>query len=214
MLQIMLIFLLTATPSDAGPSGRIEVSDADTIRVGGVKVRLYGIDAPETEQTCTRKSGEVWPCGRWATRQVTRAYEGRRANCETLDRDQYGRVVARCFVDGEDINAEIVRRGLATAYVQYSRDYVDVEKEALIAERGIFASDMMAPGQFRRANQPAPQVVTGDCRIKGNISGNGRIYHQPHNRDYSKVRINTRKGERYFCTAAEAEAAGWRAARN
>ena len=49
--------------------------------------------------------------------------------------------------------------------------------------------------------------------IKGNISGNGRIYHMPGQYDYARTRINTGKGERWFCSEAEARAAGWRAAK-
>ena len=60
---------------------------------------------------------------------------------------------------------------------------------------------------------PAPQSAPGGCAIKGNISGNGRIYHLPGSRSYEKTRIDTAKGERWFCSEGEARAAGWRAAR-
>jgi hypothetical protein len=53
----------------------------------------------------------------------------------------------------------------------------------------------------------------GDCRIKGNISQNGRIYHVPGSASYDQTQIDTSKGERWFCTEAEARAAGWRAPR-
>lgn len=50
------------------------------------------------------------------------------------------------------------------------------------------------------------------CPIKGNISSGGQIYHTPGQRDYCRTVIDTSNGERWFCSEAEAEAAGWRAA--
>jgi hypothetical protein len=55
-----------------------------------------------------------------------------------------------------------------------------------------------------------PAVSTsGNCRIKGNISGSGHIYHVPGSASYNATRIDTSKGERWFCSEEEAEAAGW-----
>lgn len=204
--------LFLAVPAAAGPDGRIRVIDGDTIDVGTVRVRLHGIDAPERDQTCTRPNGAVWECGAWSGAQVRALYQGQRARCQTIDRDRHGRVVAKCRVKGADIGAEIVRAGLATAFVRYSRDYVDVEKEAIVSGRGIFGSEMAPPAEHRSrvaASDPAPQ----GCRIKGNISGNGRIYHLPGQENYNRTRISTSKGERWFCSEAEARQAGWRRAR-
>ena len=53
---------------------------------------------------------------------------------------------------------------------------------------------------------------TTSCRIKGNISGNGKkVYHVPGSRFYAQTEIETAVGERWFCTEEEAVAAGWRA---
>jgi hypothetical protein len=49
--------------------------------------------------------------------------------------------------------------------------------------------------------------------IKGNITNGGRIYHMPWSPWYEKVRIETTKGERWFCNENEAVAAGWRPVR-
>ena len=63
--------------------------------------------------------------------------------------------------------------------------------------------------------QSNDQKSSGDCNIKGNISFSTgeRIYHVPGQEYYSKTRINTGNGERWFCSEAEARAAGWRRAR-
>ncbi|WP_444429667.1 sunset domain-containing protein [Rhodobacter capsulatus] len=54
------------------------------------------------------------------------------------------------------------------------------------------------------------QTPPGACRIKGNISKKGQIFHLPGSRDYDRTRIDETRGERWFCTEAEARAAGWR----
>jgi endonuclease YncB( thermonuclease family) len=202
-----------AGPAAAGPDGRIDVVDGDTLNVGRDKVRLFGIDAPELDQSCRRPDGTVWRCGDWARDEVRRLYQGRRAACEAIDTDRYGRTVATCRVEGHDMGATLVANGYARAYLRYSDLYLETEKEAVVAGRGIFGSDMVAPEAFRAADRPAPQTAPEGCVIKGNISGSGRIYHMPGHENYADTRIDTSRGERWFCTEAEAQAAGWRRAR-
>jgi endonuclease YncB( thermonuclease family) len=197
----------------AGPDGRIAVVDGDTIRVGGETVRLFGVDAPELDQTCRRPGGEVWRCGDWARREVRRLFDGKRASCDPVDVDQYGRTVAICSVDGYDVGGTLVANGYARAYLRYSDLYLETEKAAVVEGRGIFGSDMAAPEDYRAADRPPPQAAPGTCVIKGNISGSGHIYHVPGQENYADTQINPRRGERWFCSEAEAQAAGWRPAR-
>nr|WP_246044001.1 thermonuclease family protein [Ruegeria sediminis] len=193
-------------------SGPVRVVDADTWDVGGVRVRLHGIDAPEMDQTCQSREGADWSCGVWATDKVRRAYEGRTARCRPLDRDRYGRTVARCEVAGEDVGRTLVEKGLAFAFRKYSGDYVSQERVAMAEKSGLHSGTVQAPWLFRAAGGAAK--APSDCRIKGNISAEGeRIYHVPGQRHYARTQINPKKGERWFCSAAEAREAGWRAAR-
>jgi endonuclease YncB( thermonuclease family) len=205
--------VLVAGAAWAGPDGRISVVDGDTIRVGGETVRLFGIDAPEVDQACRRPEGEVWRCGDWVRDEVRRHFEGRSATCDRRDTDRYGRTVATCSVGGHDMGATLVANGYARAYLRYSDRYLETEKAAVVAGRGIFGSDMMAPEAFRVQARPAPQTAPGDCVIKGNISNSGRIYHVPGQENYADTRIDPSRGERWFCSEAEARAAGWRRAR-
>ncbi|NNF72551.1 MAG: thermonuclease family protein [Rhodobacteraceae bacterium] len=212
----MMIFALLSVlgvPVYAGPDGHISVVDGDTIDVGGTRVRLFGIDAPEGDQTCTRPEGAVWACGTWATAQVRALYQGKRARCKTIERDHYGRAVARCTVRGQDMGATIVDRGFATAFLRYSDLYAEIEKGAVVAGRGIFGSDMAPPEAHRSAARAPQQAAPGRCVIKGNISDNGRIYHLPGQEHYARTRISENRGERWFCSEADARAAGWRRAR-
>ena len=208
-------------------SGRAQVIDGDTLEVGGARVRLYGIDAPESAQRC-RSGGRTWSCGREATRALARHIGSRSVACKEHDQDRYGRMVAVCRVGGEDVNAWVAARGWFFAYRKYLMSYVAEEAAAKAAKRGIWQGDVVAPWEWRRgerlaggqsaaqpaASRPAAQKERGRCAIKGNISKSGtRIYHVPGGRFYGQTRINTSKGERWFCTEGQARAAGWRRSR-
>ena len=203
-------------------SGTARVIDGDTLEIRSTRVRLHGIDAPESAQQC-RDAGRGWPCGREATRALAGRIGGRTVGCEARDRDRYGRVVAVCRTGGEDLNAWMVASGWAFAYRKYSRSYVAEERAAKAAMRGIWRGDVVPPWDWRKgkrlagAGGSAQRMDTqgsGRCSIKGNISRDGtRIYHVPGGRYYERTRIDRSKGERWFCSEAEARAAGWRRSR-
>ena len=200
-------------------SGRVRIVDGDTLDIGGVQVRLHGIDAPESRQSCVA-DGRRWACGERATRALSGRIGGRTVACEERDRDRYGRTVAVCRAAGEDLNVWMVREGWALAYRRYSMAYVAEETAARSARRGIWRGDFVAPWDWRRGerlagSRTAEKRASGaGCRIKGNVSRDGtRIYHVPGGRFYDRTRIDTSKGERWFCTEAEARAAGWRKSR-
>jgi endonuclease YncB( thermonuclease family) len=132
----LFLTLFSATLAAADPSGVIRVIDGDTFDVGGERVRLHGIDAVEVGQTCRSAQGVRWDCGTYVQDEVRARYQGQRATCKTHDVDRYGRIVAKCFVAGRDVGAELVADGFALAYVKYSRDYVTVEKSASVQNRG------------------------------------------------------------------------------
>ena len=221
-LFVLAAFGLSPPPAaavEARISGAIVVIDGDTIDVNGTRIRLFGIDAPEGDQTCTTTRGKVALCGDWVSGQVRETYQGRQASCRRVDTDRYGRTVARCAVSGVDMGQDLVAKGLAFAYARYSADYVAVEAAAIRNARGIHAYQLIRPAAFRaakKARKAVPVQNTGQegCTIKGNISAKGtRIYHSEGQRDYVRTSIRTEKGERWFCSAAEARAAGWRAAK-
>lgn len=196
-----------------GLSGQAIVIDGDTIDIGHQRVRLEGIDAPESSQTCSRKWVGWWNCGRSATRALTALIAEKPVSCTNEGQDKYGRVLGICTVDGEELNAAMVRSGMAWAFVKYSTAYVGLEAEAKAASAGVWQGDAQAPWLFRQERwQSAEQAAPEGCAIKGNITGNGQIYHMPWNTWYSKVKVDLAKGERWFCSENEAQKAGWRAA--
>lgn len=201
-------------PLRAEIAGTVRVIDGDTIDVGTTRIRLHGIDALERGQSCTTTTGQNWGCGDWTTRQVHDRYAGRTARCAPLTKDRYGRIVARCFVNGQDIGQQLVQDGLAYAYRKYSYDYDLDEKRAYVADLGIHGFVAQSPARYRMTGGRAEQVSGDGCRIKGNIARKGtRIYHLPGQAFYSRTWISPQKGERWFCTEAQARASGWRRAK-
>lgn len=187
----------------------VRVIDGDTLDLGGGRVRLFGIDAPESGQPCDRQ-GQAWDCGAFARRALQGLVKKGEITCSVEDRDRYGRAVATCHVGGRDINAAMVEQGAALAYTRYSDRYAEVEAAARAAERGLWAGRMVTPEAYRHSDR------TPDCPadrpIKGNIGASGRIYHSPGQVDYARTRINAAKGEQCFATPAAAKAAGFRPA--
>ncbi len=215
MLRLCSILVLVCAPllAQAQVSGRVHVIDADTIDVGSTRVRLHAIDAPEQDQSCTTEQGISFACGAWATTQVIARFGDRVATCRRVDTDKYGRMVAKCEVDGVDMGQEIVAQGWAFAYRQYGMDYDLDEKAAYVTDRGLHSFRVQSPAQFRKTRAKGRIPIDPACRIKGNISKNGRIFHVPGQEFYEQTGINLRKGEQWFCSASQARAAGWRPAR-
>ncbi len=191
--------------------GAARIIDGDTIEIAGERVRLEGIDAPETVQTCGSGGRAQWHCGKTAARVLTKLVSGRPVSCNSRGTDKYGRVLGVCYVGDLDINAEMVRRGHAWAYVKYSSSYVEQEAEARARRIGIWQGEAQPAWEFRKKRwQGSEQTAPRGCAIKGNVSKRGQIYHMPWSPWYGKVRIDEAKGERWFCSEAEALAAGWR----
>lgn len=194
-------------------TGPARVIDGDTLEIAGRHVRLEGIDAPETAQTCGRRFIGTWSCGTAASNALNSLVSGHEVACESRGTDKYDRMLGICFVDGRDINAEMVREGFAWAFVKYSKTYVQQEAEARASKAGIWQGESEPAWVYREKRWAgAEQAAPRGCAIKGNVTEHGHIYHMPWSPWYGKVKVEETKGERWFCTEAEAIAAGWRPA--
>lgn len=149
--RILALALVLASPAAAQTvSGAPHVVDGDSLRVGGVTVRLHAIDAPELRQTCTR-DGKEWPCGREAAATLRALINGRPVWCALRDLDRlYNRWVMACRVSGTDINAVMVESGMALAYRRFSLQYVPQEDAARAARRGMWSGTFVRPEEYRR----------------------------------------------------------------
>jgi len=202
------------TANADGITGVASVIDGDTLDIHSQRIRLHGIDAPESGQFC-EKDGKQYRCGQRAALALADKIGRATVRCEQRDIDRYKRIVAVCNLGNLDLNAWMVRQGWAIAYRQYSRDYVDHESAAQAEKTGIWAGRFINPSRWRRGDrlavESAKEPAATSCQIKGNISRSGeRTYHVPGGRDYGPTRIDESKGERWFCSEDEARKAGWR----
>ena len=173
-LQVLLLPVSTAM---ADVTGKPRIIDGDTVEILGESIRLHGIDAPETNQSCMDGKGNQWRCGRQSTLALTSLIDGRPIFCKGRMRDRYKRLIAVCFVGSKDLNAEMVRQGWALAYRQYSIDYVVQETVAKSEKIGIWSGQFVKPWDWRRGKRLAPAAVKSCCKIcrKGKACGNSCI---------------------------------------
>ncbi|MEY9142039.1 endonuclease YncB(thermonuclease family) [Bradyrhizobium elkanii] len=213
-------------------SGTPRIVDGDTIEIGTTKIRLEGIDAPESDQLCLDASGRKWACG-ISSRDALSKFAGNRPwTCRVSGSDRYGRSLATCFVDGQDIERWMVRSGWALAFERYSTAYATDEAAARSGRTGLWSGAFIAPWDWRSRNSKteilgaasvpvnAQSILLGAassegapdpaCTIKAGESKGECIYHAAGDRWYAKLDM-TKPGRRWFCTVEEAVAAGCRA---
>ncbi len=228
---------LAAGPDDGPVVGRLgRIHDADTFWIGTTKIRLNGLDAPESDQVCLDAARQQRPCGADTRAKLIEHIGGRALECRFKDWDgRYKRAIMQCSVDGEDVNAWLVAQGLARVDPRFDQTYVPLEDAARREKRGWWAGAFIAPWDWRHsATQAGPDgalavssaeretlwtpvsavaAPSPACIIKGNVNGRRqRYYFMPRAPAYDKVKMDPSKGKRWFCSEPEARAAGWRAA--
>lgn len=229
-LIALFALLLPAIADAADITGIPKIREGDYVQIGNARIRLGGIDAPAVDQLCLNTKGERWSCGAAARDELIKHAGNKSWSCHSRQ------AVARCEVDGEDIQKWLVRNGWALAYVRVSRDYEADEKAAREARAGMWQGAFIAPWDWRVRNKKTAVLgavkppdnaraillasasgsvaPSPDCTIKGNVNRSGEcIYHTPASRWYAKIQMKISKGTRWFCSVDEAEAAGCRETR-
>ena len=229
---LIVVIVLRFDPAVAADFvGIPRIVDGDTVQIDSAKIRLQGIDAPETDQICLDASRKRWNCGLEVRDRLIAKGGGKVWSCRSSSVDRYGRALASCEADGTNLNRWLVRSGWALSFTRYSHEYDADERVARDAKAGLWSGAFIAPWDWRSRNikteilgavsvptdaqslllAPAPDAPSPDCAIKGIVNRNGEcIYHLPGARYYSTVKMETGKGKRWFCSELEAEAAGCR----
>ena len=129
---------------------KIQVIDGDTIHIGKLKYRFFGIDAPEIKQICEKDNTKI-QCGVIAKSVLKNKIADKIPECIVKDKDRYQRLVAECFVGKESLSRFMVREGYAVAYSQYSKDFIDDEKYAKENKLGIWSMNFQVPSEYRKS---------------------------------------------------------------
>ena len=130
-------------------ASHVTVIDGDTIRLGDVKIRFSGIDAPEINQTCVASEGKV-ACGKISRDLLIEKVTNNKISCTDEGKDFYGRVLGECFVNGESLSSYLVREGFAFAYRKYSNKYIEDEEYAKFNKLGMWSMEFQYPWDYRR----------------------------------------------------------------
>ncbi len=142
-------------------AGAAVVNDGDSLTLGGGRVRLRGIDAPEFNQTCA-KNGANYPCGRRSREALFRLIGGKPVSCTGWQRDRFDRLLGDCSAGGIDLNRRQVEIGWAIAY----GDYFDEEDEARSKKLGLWAGSFDRPRDWRDTHG---EMIEGEHDLKARI---------------------------------------------
>jgi endonuclease YncB( thermonuclease family) len=150
---ITVIFMLLANIGAALAddfTGRASIIDGDTLEIRGARIRLGGIDAPESTQLCRSGDSLQYRCGAMSANDLDAFIATRSVNCMPFSLDRYGRTLATCSVDGVDLGEWLVRSGLALDWPQYSKGRYDAaQHDAEHVGRGIWKGSYVEPWRYR-----------------------------------------------------------------
>jgi endonuclease YncB( thermonuclease family) len=172
MIRCLAIALLMLVASPGARSddlaGRASIIDGDTLEIHGARIRLWGIDAPETDQLCSNQGGEHYRCGQKAANDLDAFIGPRPVSCIEVDRDRYKRAVAVCTVAGTDIAEWLVKNGLALDWPQYSKgSYAAAQSEAKRDNLGMWSGSFNAPWRYRICRRTAGSPVGCSDQVDG-----------------------------------------------
>ena len=132
-------------------ASHVTVVDGDTIKLGDVKIRFSGIDAPEINQICVASEGKV-ACGKISRDMLITKVTNNKISCTDEGKDFYGRVLGECFVNGESLSRYLVREGFAFAYRKYSDKFISDEEYAKSNRLGMWSMKFQYPWDYRKSN--------------------------------------------------------------
>jgi endonuclease YncB( thermonuclease family) len=150
--------------------GQASIIDGDTLEIHRTRIRLSGIDAPESNQLCRGDDSLQYRCGAKTANDLDGFIARRPVSCVPVSLDQYGRTVATCAVGGVDLGDWLVRNGFALDWPQYSKGRYDAaQRDAEHAGRGIWAGSYVEPWLYRACIRQggAPGGCSDDANAQG-----------------------------------------------
>ena len=130
--------------------GQASIIDGDTLEIHRIRIRLWGIDAPESSQLCRDDDSSLYRCGAQAANDLDAFIARRPVDCAPMNLDQYGRTVATCSTGGADLGEWLVRSGLALDWPLFSKGrYEAAQHDAERIGRGIWKGSYVEPWLYR-----------------------------------------------------------------
>ena len=142
----ILVFLFINTEIR---SQDIQITDGDTIKIDGEKIRFSGIDAPELKQTCLKNNVIIF-CGLEAKNLLIKIIDNNDVICVYEGKDQYRRTLAECFLGDLSLSSYLVRNGHAFAYRKYSKKFIQDEEFAKENKNGLWSTEFEYPWLWRK----------------------------------------------------------------
>lgn len=139
-------------------TGSVRVINADTLMINGYYIRLYGIDGPESDQTCANKTGRSYHCGRIAATWLRDWLTDNQVECRIMQQDKNGNMVGTCSLGQYDIGAALVNAGWAVAYTKYTDIYVPYQQEAMKRRDGLWQGKFYMPADWRAIKAKKPKI--------------------------------------------------------
>jgi len=136
--------LMTAPVSHKPVTGIPLLAEVNALQIGHERIQLYGIGSPE-RQSCDDDKGARHACAEIATAELRRHVGSAPVMCVPVDRDRSQRLLAKCYLNKEDLSAWMVANGWAFARREFSGDYVRAEESARAQRLGIWGAEFMLP---------------------------------------------------------------------
>jgi endonuclease YncB( thermonuclease family) len=171
LARLVFAVFVCAAPAPAladDLSGQASIIDGDTLEIHGTRIRLWGVDAPESNQLWLGEDSLQHRCGAKAANELDAFIARRPVDCSPVSLDQYRRTVAVCSIDGVDLAEWLVRNGLALDWPKYSKGKYDgAQRDAEHAGHGIWEGTYVEPWLYRACIRQGGRP--GDCSDDANL---------------------------------------------
>ena len=151
ILAISILVIIFVSINTEIKSQDIQITDGDTIKINGEKIRFSGIDTPELKQTCFKEGVKNF-CGKEAKQILIDKIADNKVTCVREGKDRYKRTLAECFVNDESLSSYLVKSGYAFAYRKYSKKFIPDEDYAKFNKLGMWSMEFDYPWDWRKKN--------------------------------------------------------------